>query len=83
MGLSQKRRVDFREIYAPVIKYGTLRFFLALVGQHRMKMLKVNFESAFLNGDLQEEMLLAQPDSFVLEAQEQKTMHLNKALYGL
>jgi hypothetical protein len=40
-------------------------------------------KSAFLNGDLIEEVYVAQPSSYVIEGQEQKVLKLHKALYGL
>lgn len=75
--------MDCREIFAPVINYGTLRFVLALVVQNRLKMLQVYFKSAFFNGNLQEVFYIAQTKGFVLEVQEGKVMRLHKALYGL
>lgn len=48
-GFPQKPGVDFGKIYEPVIKYETLRFVLALVGKHRLKMIQVHFKSYLLN----------------------------------
>lgn len=65
----QKPGVDFGKIEAPVIKYGTLRFVLDLVGQHRLKMFKVDAKLAFVNGEVQEELYIAQSEVLVLEGQ--------------
>jgi hypothetical protein len=43
----------------------------------------MDVKSAFLNGDLQKEVYVAQPPGFVQEGQESKVLRLRKALYGL
>lgn len=55
---------------------------LALVVQRRLHMVQINVKSAFLNGQLQEELYIAQPKGFSVEGQEQKLMRLHKALCG-
>lgn len=56
---------------------------LALVGQYRLKILQVNVKSAFLNGDLQEEFYVAQPERFFQKRQEGEVMKLHKSIYCL
>jgi hypothetical protein len=43
----------------------------------------MDVKSAFLNGDLEEEVYVLQPPGFVIEGQERKVLRQNKALYGL
>ncbi|KAG8077869.1 hypothetical protein GUJ93_ZPchr0007g4308 [Zizania palustris] len=43
----------------------------------------MDVKSAFLNGELEEEVYVAQPPGFVIEGQEAKVYRLDKALYGL
>lgn len=66
-----------------MIKYTTLRIVLALVAHRRIQMVHVDVKSAFLNGQLQEELYIAPPEGFAMEGQEQKVMRLHKALVGL
>lgn len=40
-------------------------------------------KSAFLNGNLEEEVYVSQPDGFVVNGNEHKVYKLRKALYGL
>lgn len=58
---SQKLGIDFGEIYVPVIKYETLGIVLALTGNYRLKLLQIDVNSAFLNGDSQEDYVSLSP----------------------
>jgi hypothetical protein len=43
----------------------------------------MDVKSAFLNGDLLEEVYITQPPGFIIAGQENRVLHLSKALYGL
>jgi hypothetical protein len=43
----------------------------------------MDVKSAFLNGDLQEEVYVEQPSDFIVTSKEHKVLKLKKALYGL
>jgi hypothetical protein len=43
----------------------------------------MDVKSAFLNGDLKEEVYVKQPPGFVILGEERKVLRLQKALYGL
>lgn len=59
---SSKQGTDFVLIYAPGIKYSTLRLVLAWVTSQRMRMVQVDVESSILNGNLREELYISQPE---------------------
>eukprot|EP00253_Pinus_taeda_P006481 PITA_06481 len=61
----------------------TIRLVLALATQFKWKVHQMDVKSAFLNGDLQEEVYMTQPPRFKIAGQEQKVCRLAKALYGL
>ncbi|KAL4581058.1 hypothetical protein LXL04_017266 [Taraxacum kok-saghyz] len=67
-GFVQKQGIDFDEVFAPVAWLNTVRLILALAAQHGWVVHHLDVKSAFLNGDLKEEV-------YVLK--------LSKALYGL
>ena len=46
-------------------------------------MYQLDVKSSFLNGELQEEVYVTQPEGFIVEGKEQKVYRLRKALYGL
>jgi len=75
--------VDFSETFAPVARLDTIRLLLAIATQKGWKIYQLDVKSAFLNGFLQEEIYVEQPEGFVAEGQEDKVYLLKKALYGL
>jgi hypothetical protein len=44
---------------------------------------QLDVKSAFLNGELKEEVYVEQPQGFVIQGEEEKVYKLRKALYGL
>ena len=60
-GYSQKEGIDYEDIFAPVAKLNTIRVMIALATQHNWKIHQSDVKSAFLNGDLKEEVYLVQP----------------------
>ena len=82
-GYSQVEGVDFDETFAPVARLETVRMFLAVAAQLNYKIFQMDVKSAFLNGELEEEVYMEQPDGFILGDDENKVCRLKKALYGL
>lgn len=82
-GYAQVFGVDFSETFAPVARLDTIRLALALAAQKGWKVFQLDVKSAFLNGYLQEEIYVDQPEGFEVEGQKDKVYLLKKALYGL
>jgi len=57
--------------------------FLAVAAKLGWPVYQFNVKSAFLNGELEEEVYVAQPERFIIEGEEDKVYRLRKALYGL
>lgn len=79
-GFSQKAGFDYNETYAPVAKLVTLKTLLSIANQDDMHIHQMDVKSAFLNGELSEDIYMQLPDGF---GQQNKVCKLNKALYGL
>jgi hypothetical protein len=82
-GFSQKPHLDYTETFAPVAKFVSLRTVLALAAAEDMEVHTMDVSSAFLNGDLDEEIYMAQLEGFAAPGQEHLVCHLKKSLYGL
>ena len=82
-GYAQREGVDFDEVFAPVARIETVRLLIALAAQKGWQIHHMDVKSAFLNGDLAEEVYVQQPPGFVVEGGKGKVLKLKKALYGL
>ncbi|KAL2345957.1 hypothetical protein Fmac_007242 [Flemingia macrophylla] len=82
-GYAQMFGVDFSETFSPVARLDTIRLLLALAAQKGWIIHHMDVKSAFLNGYLEEEIFVEQPEGFLVHGQEEKVYRLKKALYGL
>ena len=82
-GYSQQPGIDYNETFAPVARLDTIRALIALASQKGWSIHQLDVKSAFLNGVLEEEIYVEQPQGFVSEGKESKVLRLRKALYGL
>ncbi|KAI5328018.1 hypothetical protein L3X38_027414 [Prunus dulcis] len=82
-GYAQKPGIDYKETFAPVARLDTIRTLIALAAKNSLKMYQLDVKSSFLNGVLQEEVYVEQPDGFIVQGEEDKVYKLHKALYGL
>jgi hypothetical protein len=75
--------VDFDEVFAPVARLDAVRLLIAIAAKLKWKLHHLDVKSAFLNGELAEEVYVAQPPGFACDGEEHKVLRLHKALYGL
>ncbi|CAI7812222.1 unnamed protein product [Closterium sp. NIES-53] len=80
-GYQQKEKVDYNELFAPVVKPTTLRTLLAGAAIKGWVVKQMDVTTAFLNGVLEEEIFMAQPKGF--DDGSGRFLRLKKALYGL
>ncbi|CAI7757794.1 unnamed protein product, partial [Closterium sp. NIES-53] len=80
-GYQQKEKVDYMELFAPVVKPTTLRTLLAGAAIKGWVVKQMDVTTAFLNGVLEEEIFMAQPEGF--DDGSGRVLRLKKALYGL
>nr|GEY91768.1 hypothetical protein [Tanacetum cinerariifolium] len=75
--------IDFEESFALVARLEAIWIFLAYVAHKNMVVYHMDVNTAFLNGNLREEVYVAQPDGFVDQDNPNHVYKLKKALYGL
>ncbi|CAI7734693.1 unnamed protein product [Closterium sp. NIES-54] len=80
-GYQQKEKLDYKELFAPVVKPTTLRTLLAGAAIKGWVVKQMDVTTAFLNGVLEEEIFMAQPEGF--DDGSGRVLRLKKALYGL
>ncbi|GLJ09794.1 hypothetical protein SUGI_0115970 [Cryptomeria japonica] len=79
-GYSKKEGIDYNETFAPVARIEAVRLFFA--DYKNYKVYQMDVKCIFLNGDIEEEVYIEQPDGFFL-ADKDMICRLRKALYGL
>ncbi|GJW87775.1 retrovirus-related pol polyprotein from transposon TNT 1-94 [Tanacetum coccineum] len=79
----QAEGIDFEESFAPVARLEAIRIFLAFAAHMNMVIYQMDVKTAFLNGNLREEVYVSQPDGFVDPDKPNHVYKLKKALYGL
>jgi len=81
-GYSQCPGLDYTESFAPTFRPATLRIIMAMPAVEDLELCSVDITSAFMNGDLDEEIYMKQPEGFHIGGPN-KFCRLRKSLYGL
>ena len=63
-GFAQKFGIDYEETFSPVAKFTSIRILLSLAGKYVFTVQQMDVKTAFLNGQLHEDIYMAQPDGF-------------------
>ncbi|KAG9458307.1 hypothetical protein H6P81_002815 [Aristolochia fimbriata] len=82
-GFTQKEGIDYKETYSPVSAFTSIRVLLAIVAYLDLELHQMDVKTAFLNGDLEEEIYMHQPERLAVKDQGDKVCRLAKAIYGL
>lgn len=80
-GCAQQKGIDYAETFSPVVRYSTIRFLLAMAAKLDLDLDHMDAVSAFLQGDLQEEIYMQQPVG--AEDGSGRVCQLKKSIYGL
>nr|GEX04704.1 retrovirus-related Pol polyprotein from transposon TNT 1-94 [Tanacetum cinerariifolium] len=82
-GYRQEEGIDFEESFPTVARLEAIRIFLAYVTHKNMVVYQIDVKTAFLNGNLREEVYVSQTDGFRDQDNPNHVYKLKKALYGL
>jgi hypothetical protein len=82
-GFTQIYRIDFEEIFSPVVRFETVHLLLSIAALEDWDIEVLDVKTAFLFGELDEEIYIEQSEGFVKKGQEKKVCRLLKAIYGL
>ncbi|PNX85541.1 copia-type polyprotein, partial [Trifolium pratense] len=81
-GYSQKHGVDYEEVYAPVARWDTIRTIICLAAYEKWLVLQLDVKSAFLHGELMEDVYVMQPLGYQ-KGKSDEVYKLKKVVYGL
>lgn len=82
-GFSQSPGVDFDETWSPTARWNSIRTLLALAASEKLDVYQLDIDSAYLYGELDEEIYMKQPEGFVDAKHPDWVLRLKRALYGL
>ena len=81
--LTKKKGHDYFDTYSSITKIAAIRTLVALAAIHNLVIHQMDIKTSFLNGDLEEEFYMTQPEGFVIQGQENKVCKLRKSLYEI
>ena len=82
-GFHQWEGIDYTETFSPVSKKDSLQIIMALVSRFDFDLHQMDVKTAFLNGNLEEEVYMKQPEGFSSSEGEHLVRKLKKSIYGL
>ncbi|GJV45381.1 putative RNA-directed DNA polymerase [Tanacetum coccineum] len=82
-GYTQKEWIDYNETFSPISRNDSLRIVMALVAYYDLELHQMDVKTAFLNGDLHEDVHMTQPKGFMVEGKEHMVCKLKRSIYGL
>ncbi|KAK4389625.1 Retrovirus-related Pol polyprotein from transposon TNT 1-94 [Sesamum angolense] len=77
-GFRQRPGIDYFDTYAPIARISTITLLIALASIHNMVIHQMDAKTTFLNGDLDEEVYMKQPEGFIMPGNEHKQVDLTK-----
>jgi hypothetical protein len=82
-GFSQVEGIDYEETFAHVPRYTSIQMIISLATSMDWRLHQMDVNTTFLNGEIEEEVYIEQPDGFMIHEKESHVCRLKKALYGL
>lgn len=75
--------MDFNKVFSPVVKHSSIRILLAITAALDLELDQMDVKTTFLHGNLNEEILMSQPEGFIKKRAEENVCLLKRSLYGL
>jgi transposase InsO family protein len=82
-GYRQVHGIDYEETFSPVVMFKSIRIMLAIAAFYDYEIWQMDVKTAFLNGNLEEDVYMTQPECFVDPKNANKVCKLQRSIYGL
>ena len=82
-GFRQKQGINYEETFSPVVMLKSIRIMLAIAAYHDYEIWQMDVKTAFLNGFLEEEVYMSQPEGFISKNKPNQVCKLKRSIYGL
>ena len=82
-GYTQKEGIDYEETFSPVAMLKSIRILLAVAASLDYEIWHMDVKTTFLNGSLEEDIYMQQPEGFIARGQEHMACRLQRSIYGL
>ena len=82
-GYKQIHGIDYDETYSPVAMLKSIRILLAISAHYDYEIWQMDVKTTFLNGNLEEDVYMTQPEGFTVPGSAGKVCKLQRSIYGL
>jgi hypothetical protein len=79
-GFFQKKGIDYEETFAPIARYTSIKTIIALAAKMKWKLHQMDVKTTFLNGVIEEEVYIEQPQGFEVEDRKTHVWKLKKII---
>jgi hypothetical protein len=82
-GYTQREGIDYEGTFSLVVRFASIRLVLSIIAKQDLELFQMDVKTTFLNGELDEEIYIAQPVGFEVQGHERKVCCLKRSIYGL
>ena len=82
-GYTQKEGIDYEKTFLPIAMLKSIWILLAIAAKLDYEIWQMDVKTTFLNGNLEEDIYMRQPEGFIAKGQEHMVCKLQRSIYGL